>query len=293
MARPLMFGEIEGIPEGTHFAGRKEMMATSFHRKWVYGIDGNKDDGVAAIVLSGGYEDDEDLGNVIVYTGEGGNDPTTKRQIENQSWQSSGNAGLLKSMNEGKPVRVIRGYKHKSPYSPSKGYTYAGLYSVVDAYMAEGKSGFLVCRFKLVYSGNNVELDPSEVRVDLDHSPRQRRTQSSTIVRVVRDGKLARDIKELYNYECQVCGVTIETMSGRYAEGAHIKPLGKPHKGEDAIGNLLCLCPNHHVMFDKGSFGVGEDLNLVGRASGSLHVHPSHTLDEDNLTYHRTRILKI
>ena len=48
------------------------MMATSFHRKWVYGIDGNKDDGVAAIVLGGGYEDDEDLGNVIVYTGEGG-----------------------------------------------------------------------------------------------------------------------------------------------------------------------------------------------------------------------------
>ena len=119
-------------------------------------------------------------------------------------------------MNEGKPVRVLR--IHKSPYSPSKGYTYAGLYSVVDAYMAEGKSGFLVCRFKLVYSGNN-GVDPSEVRVDLD-SPRKG-TQSSTIVRVVRDGKLARDIKELYNYECQVCGVTIETMSGRYAEVLH------------------------------------------------------------------------
>lgn len=63
--RPIIFGEIPHIPEGHRFEGRKEMMPTSFHRNWGAGIDGNGTTGTAAIVLSGGYEDDEDNGEVI------------------------------------------------------------------------------------------------------------------------------------------------------------------------------------------------------------------------------------
>ncbi|WP_221407345.1 YDG/SRA domain-containing protein [Elizabethkingia miricola] len=70
----FVFGEIEGIEEGHIFNDRKEMMPSSFHRNWAKGIDGNAKDGVAAIVLSGGYEDDLDSGDEIIYTGAGGND---------------------------------------------------------------------------------------------------------------------------------------------------------------------------------------------------------------------------
>ena len=66
MRRPIIFGKIPGIEEGHWFAGRKEMMLTSFHRNWAAGIDGNGTEGTAAIVLSGGYEDDFDSGNVII-----------------------------------------------------------------------------------------------------------------------------------------------------------------------------------------------------------------------------------
>jgi hypothetical protein len=38
-----------------------------------------------SIVLSGGYVDDLDEGDLIVYTGEGGRDPGTGRQIADQS----------------------------------------------------------------------------------------------------------------------------------------------------------------------------------------------------------------
>lgn len=96
MSRPIVFGEIEGFPEGHRFEGRKEMMPNSFHRNSGYGIDGNQKEGTSAIVLSGGYEDDEDEGDQIIYTGAGGNDPNTNKQIENQSWKNRGNAGLLK-----------------------------------------------------------------------------------------------------------------------------------------------------------------------------------------------------
>lgn len=286
MPRPIIFGEIPGIKEGDWFEGRREMMPTSFHRSWGSGIDGSGIDGAAAIVLSGGYEDDFDSGDVIIYTGAGGNHPDSGRQIEDQNWGHRGNAGLLKSMNEGLPVRVIRGYNHKSKFSPQSGYTYAGLYSVVDAWEEIGKSGFKICRFRLEYSGGNKERKTSE-EIELDYSSRNTTRKEGTIIRIIRDTKIAHDIKNLYNYECQVCKMTIVTKAGRYAEGAHIKPLGRPHNGEDNPNNLICLCPNHHVMFDKGAFSITNNFSLIGEISGALYVHHKHKLQISNLEYHR------
>lgn len=286
MSRPIIFGEIKDIEEGQWFKGRKEMMPTSFHRKWAAGIDGNGNEGAAAIVLSGGYEDDFDSGDEIIYTGAGGNDANTGKQIEDQTWGNPGNAGLLKSMNEGLPVRVIRGYKHKSDLSPKSGYSYSGLYSVVDAWEEKGKSGNKICRFRLEYSGQNAKRKSPE-EIELDYRTRDKKRKEGTVLRIIRDTKIATAIKKLYNYECQVCGITITTKSGRYAEGAHIRPLGKPHDGDDNSDNVICLCPNHHVMFDKGIFSILENLNLIGNNSGSLYVHPKHKLKKSNLEYHR------
>lgn len=286
MSRPIIFGEIEGIHEGHWFRGRKEMMPSSFHRNWAAGIDGNGREGAAAIVLSGGYEDDKDLGEEIIYTGAGGNDPNSGKQIEDQTWTNRGNAGLLKSMNEGLPVRVIRGSTHKSDFSPQVGYQYAGLYSVIDAWEETGKSGYKICRFKLVYSGEN-EKKKSIEDIELDHSIRDKRRQRGTVLRIIRDTKIASDVKQINNFRCQVCGTAIETRNGLYAEGAHIRPLGEPHNGDDSLANILCLCPNHHVMFDKGAFSISDDFLLLGKVSGSLQVDSKHRLDKNNLKYHR------
>jgi len=40
---------------------------------------------------------------------------------------SRGNASLVKSVENKKPVRVIRGYKLRSPFAPEEGYRYDGL----------------------------------------------------------------------------------------------------------------------------------------------------------------------
>ncbi|MDM1465340.1 hypothetical protein HX036_17100 [Myroides odoratimimus] len=53
----------------------------------------------------GGYEDDIDLGNEIIYTGAGGN--KDGKQIEDQSLDNTSNKGLYKSMIEGLPVRKV------------------------------------------------------------------------------------------------------------------------------------------------------------------------------------------
>ncbi len=261
------------------------MMLTSFHRNWGAGIDGNSKEGTAAIVLSGGYEDDLDLGEEIIYTGAGGNDSNTGKQIKNQAWEK-GNAGLLISMDQGLPVRVIRGSTHKSELSPLTGYTYAGLYSVVDAWEETGKSGFKICRFRLEYSGNN-QTKKNLRQIELDYYERTKKRVASTVLRIVRDTKIALQIKKLYDFKCQVCQITIQTKLGHYAEGAHIKPLGKPHNGDDNPDNLICLCPNHHIMFDKGVFSITDKLKLIGALSGELIINSNHKLNFSNLQYHR------
>jgi hypothetical protein len=69
-------------------------------------------------VVSGGYIDDEDFGDELIYTGHGGNDPATKQQIADQELDAPGNAGLARSQLDGLPVRVIRGASGDPAYSP-------------------------------------------------------------------------------------------------------------------------------------------------------------------------------
>lgn len=145
----IFFGIPNGVIEGQYFENRMALVKAGLHRSTQRGIDGNKNDGTAAIILSGGYEDDKDYEDEIIYTGEGGNDRETKRQIANQSWESPGNKGLLISKEKNLPVRVIRGYTHKSPFSPKEGYQFAGLFKVVDCWEEVGKSDFKICRFRL------------------------------------------------------------------------------------------------------------------------------------------------
>jgi HNH endonuclease len=72
-----------------------------------------------------------------------------------------------------------------------------------------------------------------------------------TVNRIIRDTDISRQIKRLYRFRCQVCGLRLKIGSGDfYAEAHHLQPLGGEHKGPDVPGNLMCLCPNHHALFD-------------------------------------------
>ena len=76
---------------------------------------------------------------------------------------------------------------------------------------------------------------------------------STTVNRIIRDTELARRVKMLHRHKCQICGHTIKLPNGSYyAEAHHIQPLGQPHNGPDDIGNIVCVCPNHHAELDYG-----------------------------------------
>lgn len=142
----------------------------------VHGIAGSKVEGAYSIVLSGGYEDDVDLGDAFTYTGSGGRDLKgtkanpknlrTAAQSSDQKWAGD-NLAMKISFEKGHPIRVMRGSfkpsnkggtKEKSPFAPNKGYRYDGLYKIESCWMEKGLSGFQVCKFALKRLPNQLPL---------------------------------------------------------------------------------------------------------------------------------------
>jgi putative restriction endonuclease len=101
-------------------------------------------------VVNGGYVDDLDFGTELVYTGAGGNDTGTRKQIGDQSLEHRPNAALVTSEQLALCVRVIRGFRGDPAFSPSSGYRYDGLFQVTEHWLETGRDGFKICRFRLV-----------------------------------------------------------------------------------------------------------------------------------------------
>lgn len=280
-----IFGHIPNVYEGDKFENRIELSHSKVHRPTQAGISGSQKEGADSIVLSGGYEDDIDQGDVIIYTGHGGRDASSKKQVTHQELTDKNLALALNCQNE-LPVRVVRGANHKSKFSPAQGYRYDGLYQVTEYWKKRGKSGFDVWLFRLEKIDRGTTEKSSEVNEELPFYSKTQRIET-TQLRIIRDVKLVQEIKELYNFQCQVCNTALTTNAGLYAEAAHIKPLGEPHNGPDTLDNLLCLCPNHHVMFDFGGFAIESDFSLIGEVSGNLIVKAGHKINLDFLKYQR------
>jgi len=280
-----IFGAIPGVQIGAVFQDRASLAKSGVHKPTQAGISGSQVEGADSIVLSGGYEDDEDYGEVIIYTGHGGQDEVARKQVADQQLIRK-NLALAISSQQGLPVRVVRGAGHDSVDSPSVGYQYGGIYRVERFWHEPGISGHEVYRFRLVQTEErDVEQAPSSTLPSGGGSKKPGRIKTTT-TRVIRDTALSRRLKRLYDFKCQVCGLRLEGPGSLYAEAAHVRPLGRPHDGPDAYDNLICLCPNHHYLFDVGAFGIQDDLTLI-RLEGRLHMHSEHILDLDHLQYHR------
>ena len=143
-----VIGHVPGVHVGATWPSRKAVMSDEAHRAEQAGIAGTGATGAESIVVSGGYEDDQDNGWEIIYTGHGGQD-SSRRQVTDQTFDSSSNAALQTSSLTGQPVRVIRGPHRGSPYAPESGY-HDGLFRVEEAWREPGRRGFLVSRFRMI-----------------------------------------------------------------------------------------------------------------------------------------------
>jgi predicted restriction endonuclease len=321
MRNERVIGYIEGVGPGSFFKGRRELFDAKMHSDLQRGISriaGKGGSWVAdAIVLNGGYEDDADDWYSVRYTGAS---PDKDKYEEHgvtklmcsQSWTYRDNAALKLSFERGHPIRVVRGYEGDKRYSPGKGYRYDGLYAITDSRMAISKSpapnGSLVeiCQFDLERLPDSLQevtglelhvieaLKQEEEKRD-EEAEKYPGVRSSWVQRLVRDSGLTRRVKKLYDHECQICGLRLLGPDGKpYSEGAHIKPLGKPHFGPDVEPNVLCLCPNCHVLLDIGAIAIEDDWSIVMRSGffgvnlrEKLNRHRTHKVHLDYVRYHR------
>ncbi|MFI8093306.1 YDG/SRA domain-containing protein [Streptomyces sp. NPDC086080] len=313
-----VIGHIEGVAVGRVFHRRLDVLRAHLHRtnqrgiSWLVDKDGRRVGD--AIVLHGGYVDDEDHWEWIRYTGasEGKDkDDSTGRLLRSQSWSHTDNAALLLSYERAYPIRVIRGYEGDPRYSPSDSYRYDGLYEITEVRTATSKypapdgSPIDICQFDLRRLPDREQVQaPVERHVfdvweelgaeqwDPEKFPSSR---SVRVRRLIRDTAAAQRIKQLYEGECQLCGLRLTGPDGSsYSQGAHIRPLGRPHHGPDVEPNILCLCPNCHVRLDIGAVTVDEDGSVIVRTDLSgvrllpkLTVKDGHRVHPEYLRYHR------
>lgn len=149
-----------GVLVGDCWTDRLACRQWGAHFPHVSGIAGQSGYGAQSVVLSGGYEDDEDHGEWFLYTGSGGRDLSgNKRTNKNQSSDqkfTKANEALRLSCRKGYPVRVVRSHKEKrSNYAPEEGVRYDGVYRIEKCWRSNGNQGYKVCRYLFVRCDNS------------------------------------------------------------------------------------------------------------------------------------------
>jgi 5-methylcytosine-specific restriction endonuclease McrA len=125
------------------------------------------------------------------------------------------------------------------------------------------------------------EPDPGELPLGNDAPGR---VESKTY-RILRDTKLARELKLLHRNQCQLCGLALEFPGGStYSEAHHVIPLGSKHNGPDTPGNVIVLCPNHHALCDAGAIPL---------LRSEIRSVDGHLVSDESLSYHNEKIVRL
>lgn len=95
-----------------------------------------------------------------------------------------------------------------------------------------------------------------------------------------RKGEQSAWLRKLYDFRCQICGAQFPTPDGRMVIEVHyLRPLSVVGPTGDHPGNMLVLCPNHHLQIE-----LSEEVKVDwdGRAirfngvKKRLKIHPLH-----------------
>ncbi|AZR72270.1 hypothetical protein BBF96_01960 [Anoxybacter fermentans] len=234
-------------------------------------------------------------GELLDYSGQG--------KKGDQTWNLY-NSAMRKAQYEEYPIKLFETL-HGNPMR----YKYYGEWYVINSYEKIFPSGQKLIRFTiskfpkedLKKCENEKEVilklsdDLKNVSYDIIEPPNR---YKATINRVIRDTQKANQLKEVYNWTCQICNQRLPRNSNEYyVEVHHIQPLGGKHNGVDEFSNMLVLCPNHHALFDYGVIGIGSNLEVISYfdvdcKGKKIYFREDHKLDPAVIDYHNHVILQ-
>ncbi|XP_074317294.1 histone-lysine N-methyltransferase, H3 lysine-9 specific SUVH6-like [Silene latifolia] len=150
-----VIGEVPGVEVGDFFSYRIELAIIGIHGPLQSGIDTKREGKnylAISVVASGGYDNDVDNSDVLIYTGQGGNPVGADKHPEDQKLER-GNLALKNCIDAKNPVRVVRGFKEAKPGDNGPKmlatYTYDGLYTVERYWQDLGHHKNVVYKFEL------------------------------------------------------------------------------------------------------------------------------------------------
>jgi hypothetical protein len=117
----------------------------------------------------------------------------------------------------------------------------------------------------------------------------------ASVSRTERNQNIVKYLKELYEDRCQICGERLCVgKDSFYSEVHHIQPIGA-HNGADIIENMIVLCPNHHVLFDRGVITIDLKNKLVKHYNvtdplNNKSIIIKHNLDVKYIEYYNKKI---
>lgn len=86
--------------------------------------------------------------------------------------------------------------------------------------------------------------------------------------RFIRGGIFKKEIPRIYNHQCCISGMKIQTtIKAQMVDACHIIPFSISN--DDTISNGICLSPNLHRAFDRGLLTINEDY--IVRISPSVN----------------------
>ena len=197
--------------------------------------------------------------------------PASKKDTEKAAYYNSKKSSKVQA--EYQFTNFLNVYWHRTPRNKDFSHSVFGRLALHKLSEAKYKELVGLGNFKTEYTpeAEDISNPPGKVK--------------STTYRILRDTVLSHGIKELHNYRCQVChSAALKLADGTlYAEAHHIKPLGSHHSGLDVSGNIICVCPNCHVLLDYGAIRL--DASKLG---SSL----SHRVEQEYIEYHNTYIFR-
>ncbi|MDV7187413.1 HNH endonuclease [Lutibacter sp. TH_r2] len=125
----------------------------------------------------------------------------------------------------------------------------------------------------------------------------------------VRSGIFKKTIPKIYNYQCCISEMKIEsTVNAQMIDACHIIPFSESHN--DTIQNGISLSPNLHRAFDRGLLTISKDFIVrisptvsdnnsvysIRQFDGkqiSLPINPKHYPSTESLDWHKKEIYQI